>query len=153
MRLYRIAPARFISDLTGEGARLAGGRWNPKGTPALYTAESAALSLVEYLARVTLADAPEELAVAVLEVGEPCPVMTLSSADLPAGWDRPSVIPATVAVGRHWLEAAEFPAIRVPSVLLPPGLGWNIVLNPRHPGLNLAVVEVLPLRIDNRLMS
>jgi hypothetical protein len=54
--------------------------------------------------------------------------------------------------GRQWLEAVVFPALRVPSVLLPPGLGWNIVLNPRHSALNLTLIDVLPLQIDHRLL-
>jgi RES domain-containing protein len=152
MRLYRIAPARFIADLTGEGARLAGGRWNPKGVPALYTAESAALALLEYLARVTLADLPADLSMAVLEVTEPCALLTITSAELPSGWDTPSIAPATIELGRQWLETVPSPALRVPSVMLPPGLGWNIILNPRHPALNLALIEVLPLQIDHRLL-
>ena len=152
MRLYRIAPARFIADLTGEGARLAGGRWNPKGVPALYTAESAALALLEYLARVTLADLPGDLSLAVLEVTDPCPMLTVTSAELPSGWDTPSVAPATMEFGRQWLETASTPLLRVPSVLLPPGLGWNIILNPRHPALHPVIIELLPLQIDHRLL-
>ena len=152
MRLYRIAPARFITDLTGEGARLAGGRWNPRGLPALYTAESAALALLEYLARVSIADLPDSLSLAILEASAPCAMTTITAAELPLGWDTPSVAPATMELGRHWLEAALFPALRVPSVLLPPDLGWNIVLNPRHPDLKLTLIETRLLQIDNRLL-
>jgi len=153
MRLYRIAPARFIADLTGEGARLAGGRWNPKGLPALYTAENAALAMLEFLARVSLVDLPNGLSMAVLEMTEPSAMLTITSAELPPGWDTPSVATATMKIGRQWLESADFPALRTPSVLLPPGLGWNIILNPRHPSLRLALIEIIPLRIDNRLLS
>ena len=103
MRLYRIPPARFITDLTGEGARLAGGRWNPRGLPALYTAESAALALLEYLARVSIADLPDSMSLAILEAAEPCAMTTITAVDLPPGWDTPSVAPATMELGRRWL--------------------------------------------------
>jgi hypothetical protein len=33
----------------GEGARLAGGRWNPKGTPVIYASQSEALAYLEVL--------------------------------------------------------------------------------------------------------
>ena len=37
------------TTLDGEGARLAGGRWNPKGTPVIYASQSEALAYLEVL--------------------------------------------------------------------------------------------------------
>lgn len=53
MLLYRIAEEQFARDLSGAGARLYGGRWNPKGVPMLYTAESVALAALEVLVRLS----------------------------------------------------------------------------------------------------
>lgn len=40
-KLYRAIPAKYANEpLSGEGARQYGGRFNPKGIPALYTALS-----------------------------------------------------------------------------------------------------------------
>ena len=48
--VWRITTARFAaSAFSGEGARRYGGRWNPRGTPLIYTAESRALALLEML--------------------------------------------------------------------------------------------------------
>ena len=91
MQLYRIAAARFIRDLSGEGARLAGGRWNPKGMPVLYTADSAALALLEFFPRVTAASLPDNLAMAVLEGADALTVATINHEDLPDGWNSPFV--------------------------------------------------------------
>ena len=49
MRLFRIAKNRYISDLSGTGARANGGRWNRVGVGLLYTSPSRALATVEYL--------------------------------------------------------------------------------------------------------
>ncbi|MBP7442407.1 MAG: RES family NAD+ phosphorylase, partial [Thauera sp.] len=53
--VWRITTARFAAAaFSDEGARLHGGRWNPKGHGVIYTAESQSLALLEMLAQ----DAP-----------------------------------------------------------------------------------------------
>src|SRR6266581_3394495 len=48
--VWRITTAAFArSAFSGEGARLYGGRWNPKGVPIVYTAASQSLALLEML--------------------------------------------------------------------------------------------------------
>ncbi|GAB3221549.1 RES family NAD+ phosphorylase [Spirosoma arcticum] len=48
--VYRIQKRQFVdSVLTGEGARLNGGRWNPPGTPLIYTSTTPELALLETL--------------------------------------------------------------------------------------------------------
>ncbi|MDO8714469.1 MAG: RES family NAD+ phosphorylase [Polynucleobacter sp.] len=48
--VWRITTRRFAdSALTGEGARLFGGRWNRPGQSVVYTAESRSLALLELL--------------------------------------------------------------------------------------------------------
>ncbi|MEI6388525.1 MAG: RES family NAD+ phosphorylase [Spirochaetota bacterium] len=44
MKVFRIAKRDFIGDLSGEAARLFGGRWNKKGTSLLYTVPSRMLA-------------------------------------------------------------------------------------------------------------
>lgn len=47
--LWRMIPIRHqFSPTSGEGARLYGGRWNPKGWPALYLAADAVTAVAEY---------------------------------------------------------------------------------------------------------
>lgn len=46
MRVWRVSRAAF-ADLSGEGARLYGGRWNSPGRPMVYTAENPALAILE----------------------------------------------------------------------------------------------------------
>lgn len=51
MKVYRITKRKYQNDITGKGAELFGRRWNPIGTPALYTSESRALCVLELLVR------------------------------------------------------------------------------------------------------
>ena len=50
LSVWRITTAAFArSAFSGEGARLYGGRWNPKGVPIVYTAASQSLAMLEML--------------------------------------------------------------------------------------------------------
>ena len=50
LTVYRTVKAKYEREpLATEGARLFGGRWNPKGYALLYTTSSPALALVESL--------------------------------------------------------------------------------------------------------
>src|SRR5260370_8293317 len=52
MHVWRLASSRY-PPLGGDGARLAGGRWNFPGRPLVYTSESLALRFAECLVHVT----------------------------------------------------------------------------------------------------
>ena len=50
IRAWRIVQMRFADRaFEGERARLFGGRWNRRGTPIIYTAESLSLATLEIL--------------------------------------------------------------------------------------------------------
>jgi RES domain-containing protein len=57
--VWRLCAAKYAGTaFDGEGARLYGGRWSPRGVPIAYCAESRALAVVEVLAN---AQEPERL--------------------------------------------------------------------------------------------
>lgn len=127
------------ADLSGEGARLFGGRWNSPGRAVVYLAEHPALAALEV--RVHL-DLPFELLPAdYVLVGVTIPDRLLSNAEPSAD---------TVQVGNAWLSAKHSAALRVPSVLVPHA--WNVLLNPIHEDAALARVSIIePFRFDPRL--
>ena len=56
MRVWRIAKSSHAASLedmlSGEGAARFGGRWNPKGMPAVYCSENSSLAALEVLANL-----------------------------------------------------------------------------------------------------
>jgi len=56
-RVYRVCRARY-TRLDGEGARLAGGRWNSSGRTVVYMAETVALAVLENLVHMSRQDFP-----------------------------------------------------------------------------------------------
>lgn len=148
--MWRITTARFAaSAFSGEGARLFGGRWNPKGFELVYTAESRSLALLEMLvqddavrARYVLipVQIPSTVSMTVLEVD-----------DLPQDWRSLASRDALQAMGRAWLEKARSAVLAVPSAVVPQER--NYLINPKHPHFaRMRVGEPQSLQTDLRLM-
>jgi RES domain-containing protein len=145
MDLWRLC-RRPYADLSGEGARILGGRWNSAGRPVVYFAEHPALAALEV--RVHL-DLPFELLPAdFVLMRVMLPDNLIAGIDGPPGETMSGV--QTVSVGDAWLALGRSVALRVPSVLV--ANAWNVLLNPRHPeaaGAHIASIE--PFRFDPRL--
>jgi len=72
--------------------------------------------------------------------------------DLPDNWDAKPPTILTAIIGREWLAKGASAALRVPSVMLPFGKAWNLVLNPAHTQCSvLEVIEVVSISVDPRL--
>jgi RES domain-containing protein len=156
--LYRVALERYALDLTGEGARLAGGRWNPKLMPALYTSEHPSLALTETLPSFSLEIVPLALCLVTITVADDISILHITCEDLPADWSAFPPAAGTVAMGKSWHNQGEYAALKVPSTMGPVGKCWNYVLNPLHPelcGKMTAVKErwILDARLEQRFQD
>jgi RES domain-containing protein len=127
------------ADLTGDGARLFGGRWNSPGRRVVYLADHPALAALEV--RVHL-DLPFEL----LPVD--FVLMRVSVPDGPMA--RHEAQANSVTMGDAWLSEAGSAVLRVPSVLVP--RAWNVLLNSGHPeAARASIREIETFRFDPRL--
>ncbi|WP_305044218.1 RES family NAD+ phosphorylase [Geoalkalibacter sp.] len=146
MQVYRIARAQFARDLSGEGAALFGGRWNPRGEPLLYCANSTALAALEVLVHIDASLGLPKLARVTIEV--------------PDEWIDPRA-PIFFADerqclrhGTNWLRSGESLCLKVLSATLPPVAtdSFNLLINPAHPAF--AAIHLLDARafeFDSRL--
>jgi len=128
MIVFRIARTKHAHDLTGEGARLNGGRWNHKLTPCIYAPESRALTLLEYSVNVSIDDIPGSMSITTIEI--PDNILQPVVNALPRNW-RDSPAPSTAKdFGTGLLTAATHPVIKLPSAIIPEE--FNYILNPLH---------------------
>ena len=129
MIVYRIGKTKHARNLTGEGARLNGGRWNHKLTPCLYTSESRALALLEYSVNVNIDDIPHTLSITTLEIPDSI-ILQLTIASLPRNWRESPAPTATKDFGTDLLKNASHPVIKIPSAIIPEE--FNYILNQLH---------------------
>ncbi len=151
MIVYRIGESRYASDLTGEGARLFGARWNHIGTACLYTAESRALAVLEYTVNVNIAVIPRALSMATFEIPD-TGIQVLAQADLPGNWKESPAPASTKDFGTSLLQAAATPIIKIPSTVIPEE--FNYLLNPSHAGSrDFRLLEVRDFVYDVRIKN
>lgn len=149
MFVYRISKTKFAGDLSGEGARLFGGRWNHVLTPCVYTSASRALALLEFTVNTNIDFIPHALSITTIEIPD-TNILVLSQADLPGNWKEAPAPSSTKDFGTQLLKTAAAPVIKIPSVVVPDES--NYLLNPAHPEASLfKVVEIKDFVYDVRI--
>lgn len=151
MLLYRITKSTYANDLSGEGARLYGGRWNRKGVSMIYTADSPALALLEVLVHLSLTMVPKNYQLVTIQMADECFVKELVASLLPPDWRRVPAPESLADLGSDWAKSMESVALRIPSAIVD-GQS-NILLNPGYLQFKLInIVNVEPFDFDARLL-
>jgi RES domain-containing protein len=152
MLLYRIVTSRVrASDLSGTGAWLVGGRWNPVGVHALYTSENPALAMLEVLVHADARDLPETLFLACLELDGEAPVRSVGEEELPADWRVPDHL-GLKQMGKGLLADPSHIGFSAPSAVMP--VQRILILHPGHPMFQryVKLIDVREIRPDARLL-
>jgi RES domain-containing protein len=132
MIVYRIGKSDYIKDLSGEGARLYGGRWNYPGYRALYTSESLALAVLEYIIKTGLVqDEINNLSIAYIEISDHAALKNIDLKFLPDNWNNYPAPEELKRIGTKWLISNDSLILRIPAISVPDS--FNILINPSHP--------------------
>ncbi len=153
MIVYRISKANFAKDLSGNGARLYGGRWNSEGNFALYTAENRSLALIETLVHtpIRFLKSTDYLLIEI-EINIKDSVKRLVLKDMPYQWDAYIPSPCTREIGDTFINEQACLLLRVPSVIMPEE--YNYVINPFHPAMkDVKIVSERLLTLNDRLLQ
>ena len=149
MQVYRIGRTKFANDLTGEGARLHGGRWNNKLIPCIYTSESRALALLEYTANVNIEDIPRALSISTFQIPDH-QIYEIPVFDLPGDWSLSPSPSSSKQFGSYLLKEIQHLVIKIPSAIVPEE--FNYLLNPKHPhNSDFQILDVKDFVYDVRL--
>jgi len=151
MEVFRIAQEKYADDLSGNGARLYGGRWNSEGLFAVYTSSSRSLALLETLAHTPAKMLGEKVYMLItLSVPDTIEPAELNKEILSAGWDAPDTRPLTKKLGDQFLRAKTGLLLTVPSVLIPEE--YNYLLNPLLPEMKkIKLVNKRRIYFDKRV--
>ena len=125
------------------GAMVAGGRWNPIGTPMLYTAEHLSLACLEVLVHLDKGQLPRDYVWSKAELPSIPEVLSDSI---------PSSVSACQAAGEAWVRKRTQLAIRVPSIII--AEEFNVLMNPYHSDYDRVIwSDPVPFHFDPRLFA
>ena len=146
-RLARLAHPK----LDGEGARLAGGRWNSRGRAAVYASSRLSLAALELLVHTDVPLVPADLVAFEIEIPDTLEIESVAPADLPKDWRLPGH-PGCRAIGDTWLAEERTAVLRVPSAVVPEES--NYIINPGHRAAKaIQVVGRRKFAFDSRLLG
>ncbi|MGP9766244.1 RES family NAD+ phosphorylase [Halomonas sp. AOP13-D3-9] len=137
MKLYRIAPERYMNNLSGLGASYRdGARWNAPGNPVVYFGTSASVAMLElgnYLPSPRLL--PANYRLGIFELPDDTGRETWAQHQLPDDWHHYPYPESTQTLGTVWLQRCDTLMLLVPSCAVPGAMENIAVINPLHPAI------------------
>lgn len=150
MLVYRIGKTKHAGDLSGEGAKINGGRWNHKNIPCIYTSGSRALSLLEYTVNVNIENIPRALSVTTIEIPDK-EILIINEKQLPGNWRSVPIPSSTQDFGTQLLKISSNKIIKIPSSVI--AEEFNYILNPIYSSNFFKIVEIKDLVYDVRIKT
>lgn len=138
--VYRIVKSKHVSSaFDGQGAKIAGGRWNNKGVSVVYASGSLSLAAHETFVHLGYSGIKAKFSYFKVEIPDDVTVRRINAASLPSDWQMEPPPDSTKRLGSDWALKLETAVLVVPSTLIPGEL--NYLLNPAHPDFERLVID------------
>jgi RES domain-containing protein len=148
-RIVKAKHAAMAFD--GEGARLAGGRWNSPGAAMVYTAGSAALATLEMLVHLGKGTVLHAYVLSACSFDESI-VLRLDRTRLPSNWRAYPAPSQLQMIGDAWVKSEVSAVLEVPSAVIE--TESNYLLNPRHRDFaSITISATRSFTFDTRLLD
>ena len=149
MILYRFSHIKYAGELSGEGAKLKGGRWNPVGLPVVYTSGNISLALLEILANATTLEELQMIRLTEIDIPGTPDSHEIKLQNLKKNWQQD--FDYTQWMGQEIIRAGNSLIVQCPSAIVP--REKNYLINPGHPDFKKIKVVVSDFYFDERLFK
>jgi RES domain-containing protein len=150
MIVYRLAHYKYADDISGTGAKIAGGRWNTPGTAMLYTSECISLALLEVLVNALTLEKLQAMKLLEIDIPADIPVKEIKLSQLKNSWWND--FDYTQWIGDEIIKNAENLLLKCPSAII--NTEHNFLINPAHPLFKKVKVKTkTDFRFDERLFK
>jgi RES domain-containing protein len=152
MIVFRLCSAAFPDFLSGNGASIAGGRWNTKGMKMVYTSSSRSLCTAELAVHLPLGIIPVNFMIVSIEIPARIKILALPEDKLPQNWRKFPYPSSTQILGNDFIKQNKSAVCKVPSAVVPGD--FNFLLNPSHKDFHLIKVkQTVKFEFDERLFK
>ncbi len=151
MVVYRLQRTKYAHSrediLSGEGARITGGRWNPVGVPLIYTSATPELAHSEYIIHQKFLPPPSCNLIMIQVPDESISKLPIET--LPEGWRSYQRYGLTQNTNEVWLKEQQSLVLQVPSAIVT--MSFNYLINPLHPDIKqVNIIQSEPFIFDER---
>ena len=150
---WRLVKKKHAAEaLSGEGARLGGGRWNYVGISVVYASETLSLAVLERFVHFTRRDMTigKSLLSIPIEIPDSVTQIKVLLKDLKTGWDSSPPPDFTRDLGTRWVREGKSAILRVPSAVIQNE--YNLVINPKHPDFSkITTGDARTFSLDDRV--
>ncbi len=148
MIIYRLASGDYINDLSGNGSKLYGGRWNSIGLNALYCTENISLAVLEILVNVKKYKQPQDYHLATITIPDTIKPVIINTSKLKKNWKDDFTY--SQFMGSEFLKSQQALVLKVPSAIVDPE--HNFIINPKHADASkIKIVSTKIFEFDKRL--
>ncbi len=150
MKIYRITPKKYATDLSGMGAKLYGGRWNRVGVSLLYTSENLSLAVLENIVHISNPTILPTFKSLTVEIPESFKEYSIS--DFPDDWTNQESFEELRKLTDNFIKSGQYLAMKVPSAIIE--MEYNFLINPQHALFkDVTVTNQQDFSFDQRLFS
>ena len=151
MIVYRIVNEKYALDLSGNGAKLNGGRWNSEGNPALYVSSHISLAYLEILVNANYDQLIKaKFKVMSIDISLVTMIESPSTVDLPFQWDSIMITTHSQRYGDSFLISRKALMLKIPSAVVPEE--YNYMINPLHADISkIKIIYSRDFFIDSRI--
>lgn len=150
MTVYRITNSLYKDDLSGQGAKLYGGRWNNTGFPAVYTSEHISLCILEMLVNITLPESQLNYYLLQINIPDSFEPLFISKKKLKQNWEDDENY--SRFMGTAFLKNKQSLLLKITSAVI--NEENNYLINPLHSDFKkVSISKSLPFKFDNRLFN
>ena len=151
MTVWRIAGTAHVA-CDGEGSRLYGSRWTPRGHRAVFTSATLSLAALDRFVHTDPDLEPTALVAVEIHIPPDVDGESLATSALPPNWRTYPAPAALASIGQRWLTEAKTAVLSVPSAVVP--RERNLILNPAHKDFaRLAIGQPEAFSFDPRMWS
>lgn len=150
MIVYRITNSHYKDDISGDGAKLKGARWNMPGSSMLYTAEHISLSTLELLVHIGFNDIQRFYHLLSIYVPDDAPMREINVDKLKPTWLEDEDY--TAFMGTEFIKNNVNLILKVPSAII--SEEHNYLINPNHKDFKKVKIKISkPFIFDERLYT